>query len=32
VGANLGWHNLSDPDAAGTVPTKVGTYQSGFRA
>jgi len=31
VGADLGRHNLSDRDAAGTVPTKVGTYQSDSR-
>ncbi|MBN4987715.1 hypothetical protein JY442_11540, partial [Stenotrophomonas maltophilia] len=31
VGANLGWHHLSDRDAAGTVPTKGGTHQSDSR-
>ncbi|WP_217999761.1 hypothetical protein, partial [Stenotrophomonas maltophilia] len=31
VGANLGWDHLSDRDAACTVPTKVGTYQSDGR-
>jgi len=31
VGADLGWYNLSDRDVAGTVPTKVGTYQSDSR-
>ncbi|WP_211271554.1 hypothetical protein, partial [Stenotrophomonas maltophilia] len=31
AGANLGWHHLSDRNAAGTVPTKVGTHQSDSR-
>jgi len=31
VGADLGRYNLSDRDVAGTVPTKVGTYQSDSR-
>ncbi|WP_211271549.1 hypothetical protein, partial [Stenotrophomonas maltophilia] len=31
AGANLGWDHLSDRDAAGTVPTKVGTHQSDSR-
>ncbi|MCI1101420.1 hypothetical protein MOQ28_21280, partial [Stenotrophomonas maltophilia] len=31
AGANLGWHHLSDRDAACTVPTKVGTHQSDSR-
>ncbi|WP_204374253.1 hypothetical protein, partial [Stenotrophomonas maltophilia] len=31
VGADLGRYNLSDRDAAGTVPTKVGTHQSDSR-
>ncbi|AWH19285.1 hypothetical protein C1922_19180 [Stenotrophomonas sp. ZAC14D2_NAIMI4_7] len=28
VGANLGWHNRSDRNAAIIVPTKVGTYRA----
>ncbi|KIS39545.1 hypothetical protein, partial [Stenotrophomonas maltophilia] len=31
AGADLGRYNLSDRDAAGTVPTKVGTHQSDSR-
>ncbi|HHA2435319.1 TPA: hypothetical protein ACOENN_004399, partial [Stenotrophomonas maltophilia] len=31
VGADLGRYNLSDRDAACTVPTKVGTHQSDSR-
>ncbi|MBN5113239.1 hypothetical protein JY416_08655, partial [Stenotrophomonas maltophilia] len=31
AGADLGWHHLSDRDAAGAVPTKGGTHQSDSR-